>query len=233
VATARSAGDAALRRSIEASEAERARWARELHDETLQQLAGLRVLLGGARRSRDPERVAQALDDAVEMITTGIADLRALITDLRPAALDELGLTAALKTLVERVARQSGLEVDLEVDLAWERGDSPSRHTSEVESAGYRLVQEALTNVIKHAGATRVEIRVGEEDDHVDIALRDDGGGFDPEAATSGFGLVGMRERIALVHGHLDIETAPGAGTTIRARIPSLRRAGAAQAPAG
>src|SRR4051812_34167611 len=92
VATAQSASDVALRRAIEASEAERARWARELHDETLQQLAGLRVLLSGARRSGDPERVGAALDSAVEMITTGIADLRALITDLRPAALDELGL---------------------------------------------------------------------------------------------------------------------------------------------
>jgi signal transduction histidine kinase len=224
VATAQSAGDEALRRSIAASEAERARWARELHDETLQQLAGLRVLLSGARRSGDPERIGAALDDAVEMITTGIADLRALITDLRPAALDELGLGAALKTLVERVARQSGLEIDLDVDLAGEQGDRPVRHTSDVESAGYRLVQEALTNVIKHAGATRVQIRVSEDDEHVEILLRDDGSGFQPDGATGGFGLVGMRERIALVHGSLDIDTAPGAGTTIRARIPSRHR---------
>jgi signal transduction histidine kinase len=219
VATAQSAGDEALRRAIAASEAERARWARELHDETLQQLAGLRVLLSGARRSDDPERIAAALDDAVETITTGIADLRALITDLRPAALDELGLGAALRTLVERVSRQSGLDVDLDVDL-----DRPARHTSDVESAGYRLVQEALTNVIKHAGATRVQIRVSEDDEHVDIVLRDDGSGFQPDGATGGFGLVGMRERVALVHGSLDIETAPGAGTTIRARIPSRHR---------
>ena len=102
VATAQSAGDVALRRSIEASEAERSRWARELHDETLQQLAGLRVLLGGARRSGDSERIAGALDEAMEMLTDGIADLRSLITDLRPAALDELGLEAALRTLAER-----------------------------------------------------------------------------------------------------------------------------------
>jgi signal transduction histidine kinase len=93
-----------------------------------------------------------------------------------------------------------------------------------VESAGYRLVQEALTNVIKHAGATRVQIRVSEDDEHVDIVLRDDGSGFQPDGATGGFGLVGMRERVALVHGSLDIETAPGAGTTIRARIPSRHR---------
>ena len=224
VATAQSADDAALRRSIAASEAERARWARELHDETLQQLAGLRVLLGGARRSGDPARIAAALDEAVEMLSTGIADLRALITDLRPAALDELGLEAALQTLVERVTRQSGLDIHLEVSLAWERGDSPTRHLSDVESAGYRLVQEALTNVVKHAGATGVQIQVNDDDDCLRITLHDDGEGFEPDAATGGFGLVGMRERIALVHGQLEIESAPGSGTTIHARIPSRRR---------
>ena len=97
VATAQTAGDEALRRSIEASEAERSRWARELHDETLQQLAGLRVLLSGARRSGDPARIDTAVDEAIELIADGIADLRALITDLRPAALDELGMQAALR----------------------------------------------------------------------------------------------------------------------------------------
>ena len=102
----------------------------------------------------------------------------------------------------------------------------------EIESVGYRLVQEGLTNAIKHAGAARVEIRVTDVDDHVEITLRDDGGGFEPQAATSGFGLVGMRERIALVHGSLDIESSPGAGTTIRARMPSRRRDVASPAPA-
>ena len=130
VATAQSAGDEALRRSIEASESERARWARELHDETLQSLAGLRVLLTGARRSGDPNRISAALDDAVDLLADGIADLRALITDLRPAALDELGPEAALQTLTARVAQQSGLEIELEVDLAFERGDISERHVS-------------------------------------------------------------------------------------------------------
>jgi signal transduction histidine kinase len=219
VATAQTATDAALRRSIEASEAERARWARELHDETLQQLAGVRMLLSGARRSRDPERIAAALDDAIDMITAGIADLRGLIADLRPAALDELGLEAALRTLVERVAQQSGLAVDLDVELA-----SAGRHRPEVESAGYRLVQEALTNVVKHADARSVAVRVTEEDDCLDIRLRDDGTGFEPREPSRGFGLVGMHERIALVHGSLEIHSSPGAGTTIHARIPSAQR---------
>jgi signal transduction histidine kinase len=228
VATAQTATDTALRRSIEASEAERARWARELHDETLQQLAGLRVLLAGARRSKDSERIAAALDDAVEMITTGIGDLRALITDLRPAALDELGLEAALKTLIERVIHQSGLAIEFDMSLAFENGTAPTRHAGEVESAGYRLVQEALTNVVKHSGAQRVEIRVIDGEDCVDIWLRDDGSGFETEGVSRGFGLVGMRERVALVHGTLEIDSSPGAGTTVHARIPSRRRSGAA-----
>ncbi len=225
VATAQSAGDEALRRSIEASESERARWARELHDETLQSLAGLRVLLTGARRSGDPNRISAALDDAVDLLADGIADLRALITDLRPAALDELGPEAALQTLTARVAQQSGLEIELEVDLAFERGDISERHVSEIESTTYRLVQEGLTNAVKHAGASRVQVRVADLDDTVEIVLRDDGRGFDPSGKRSGFGLIGMRERVALVHGSLEVESAPGGGTTLRAIIPTRRRA--------
>jgi len=224
VATAQTAGDEALRRSIEASESERARWARELHDETLQAMAGLRVLLSGARRSGDPDRIMVAMGNAIELLEQGIADLRALITDLRPAALDELGPQAALETLAERVAQQSGLEIDLEVDLAFERGDAEARHVTEIESTTYRLVQEGLTNVIKHAGATRVEVRVIDMDENIEILLRDDGRGFDPDADAAGFGLIGMRERVALVHGTLDVESAGGGGTTLRARIPTRRR---------
>ena len=224
VATAQTAGDEALRRSLEASESERARWARELHDETLQAMAGLRVLLSGARRSGDPDRIVAALGEAVELLDHGIADLRALITDLRPAALDELGTQAALETLIARVAQQSGLEIDLDVDLAFERGDAASRHVTEIESTTYRLVQEGLTNVVKHAGATRVEVRVIDIDETVEILLRDDGQGFDPAADAAGFGLIGMRERVALVHGTLDVESSAGGGTTLRARIPLRRR---------
>jgi signal transduction histidine kinase len=220
VATAQTAGDEALRRSIEASESERARWARELHDETLQAMAGLRVLLAGARRSGDADRIRAAVDDAVELLEHGIADLRALITDLRPAALDELGTQAALETLVARVAQQSGLEIDLE----FERGDNTARHVTEIESTTYRLVQEGLTNVVKHAGATRVDVRVIDMEETVEILLRDDGQGFDPDGDAAGFGLIGMRERVALVHGTLDVESAAGCGTTLRARIPARRR---------
>jgi signal transduction histidine kinase len=221
VATAQTVGDESLRRSIEASERERSRWARELHDETLQQLGGLRVLLAGARRSGDAERAFAAIDEAVDLLADGIADLRALITDLRPAALDELGTEAALETLVARVAQQSGLEIELDTDL----GETAERHVGEIESTTYRLVQEGLTNVVKHANATRVEVRVVDLDGTLEILLRDDGQGFEPEENGSGFGLIGMRERVALVHGSLDVESTPGSGTILRARIPARRRA--------
>ena len=122
VATAQHAGDEVLRRSLEASEQERSRWARELHDETLQQLAALRVLLAGARRSGDHERLDTAVGEAIEHLKTSIGDLRSLITDLRPAALDEFGIEPALETLVSRVAQQADLDVTLEVDLACETG---------------------------------------------------------------------------------------------------------------
>ena len=128
VATAQSASDEALRRSIRASEEERSRWARELHDETLQDLAGLKVLLSGARRSDDRARLDGAVDQALEMLTHGIAGLRALITDLRPAALDSLGAEPALRALASRAEKQSGLSVELDIRLGYEQGRSRRRH---------------------------------------------------------------------------------------------------------
>jgi two-component system, NarL family, sensor histidine kinase DevS len=219
VATAQHAGDEALRRSIEASERERSRWARELHDETLQQLAALRVLLSGALRSGDHERLQTAVGDAIEYLKTGVGDLRSLITDLRPAALDEFGIKAALETLAERVTRQSDVVVDLEVDLVDDDSEAESRHPAELESAVYRVVQEALTNAVKHAQATRVVVRISDRDGTVDVTVSDDGKGFDPQESSAGFGLVGIRERLALVRGTLAIESAPGAGTTLAISI--------------
>jgi signal transduction histidine kinase len=160
------------------------------------------------------------MDDAVDLLEQGIADLRALITDLRPAALDQLGPQAALETLAARVAQQSGLEIDLTI----ERGDAPMRHVTEIESTTYRLVQEALTNAVTHAGATRVAVNVTDTDEAIEIRIVDDGRGFDPDARAPGFGLIGMRERVALVHGTLDVESVVGEGTTLQARIPARRR---------
>jgi signal transduction histidine kinase len=232
LATAQNAAAEALRRSIEASEDERRRWARELHDETLQELAGLRLLLGGARQSNDPAGLAAAVDEATELIGMGVANLRALITDLRPASLDELGLRAALEALVRRVRTTSGLDVSLEVDLAFERGEVPTRLNAEIETTVYRLVQEALTNATKHADATQVHVTVVERGHVVDARVVDDGRGFSAGAQTSGFGLIGMRERLAVVRGSVRVDSAPGEGTIVHARIPSVSRAAGPEAAA-
>jgi len=225
VATAQNAGEEALRRGIESSEAERTRWARELHDETLQQLAGLRVLLSGARRSGDPDRLSGAVESALDQITTAIGDLRSLITELRPASLDELGAKPALESLVARFLEQTGLEIDLDVHLGDENGVTHERHTPEAEATIYRLVQECLNNIVKHAGASRVAVSVSDAGQQIEIMVADDGDGFDTTATSSGFGLLGMRERLALVGGTMEIDSAPAAGTTVRAVIPVRRRA--------
>ena len=224
VATGRQVEEDRLRQSIEASEQERRRWARELHDETLQALAGLRVGLSSAMRGSE-EDIRSAVEVAVESVTEEIANLRALIVELRPAALDEYGASAAIETLAERTTAREGIPVEARVDLAFERGEEPARHAPELESTVYRLVQEALTNAVRHAGATRIQIDVTEHEGCVDVAIADDGRGFDPEQANSGgFGLTGMRERVELAGGELDIDSGPS-GTTVKARLPVRRRA--------
>jgi signal transduction histidine kinase len=225
VATAQEFTAHGLQRSIEASERERQRWARELHDQTLQDMAALRVTLSAARRSGDAERLADAVDDTVQRLGEGIDELRAIITDLRPAALDELGTKAAMEALVERVcALPNGPEISLTVDLDYEAGRSETRHTPNIEAAMYRLVQEAVTNATRHAGARHVQISVVESDGTLEIRVSDDGQGFDPRRRADGFGLIGIRERLALVDGALEISSRPGEGTELRATIPSARR---------
>jgi signal transduction histidine kinase len=223
VAGAQDVAAQTLQRSIEASEGERARWARELHDETLQELGGLKLALGAAARLDDLEAVRAAIAAAAEQVGSGITQLRHLITELRPASLDELGTGPALEALVERTAVVNGLEVSLELDLDYESGRESSRHAPAVETTIYRLVQEALTNAVKHAKATRVKVVVVEQPESIDITVSDDGVGFDPEQGVEGFGLIGMRERASLMDGTLSVVSQPELGTTIRCRIPGQR----------
>jgi signal transduction histidine kinase len=214
VATARTAALEQRRQRVAAAEAERRRWARELHDETLQSLAALRLGLSAARRAKDdPAAIDALLADAVGRLDGEIATLRGLITELRPAALDELGLPAAIAALAERAGRM-GLEVDVDVPEDERLGDA------ETAIAIYRIVQEALSNARKHGEATRAVATVARADGEVVITVRDDGHGFDPTAATSGFGLMGMRERAELLGGTLRVTSAPGEGTTIVAALP-------------
>ena len=215
VATARDVAAQALRRSLEAAERERSHWARELHDETLQDLAALKVIIGGARRSSSPEELERALDQAVEQIQHSISSLRGLITELRPAALDELGLEPALRTLAERLQSISGLEID----VRYQRRRDDARHAPDVENTVYRVAQEALSNAIKHSRAERAVVEIREEGNAVVAAVSDDGVGFDVAASSAGFGLVGMRERIALLGGELEVRSGPD-GTVVTARLP-------------
>ena len=212
-------------RAVQASEGERTRWARELHDETLQELGALKLALRAAARLDDLAEVRRALAAADEQIAVGIAQLRHLITELRPAALDDLGVAPALEALAERVGAVNDVAVALKLDLGGESGREPTRLDAALETTIYRLVQEALTNTVKHAKATRIEIEVVEAERHVTVTVADDGIGFDPDAAADGFGLLGMRERVTLVDGTLTVESGAGAGTTVRCRLPVRRAA--------
>ena len=224
VATARSVEDDRRRRSLAAAETERHRWARELHDETLQALGGLKVLLSSAARLDDPEAMRSAMRDATQQLTGDIQSLRSLIAELRPPALDQLGLAPALASLAQRTAAGNGLEIEVDVELPADR-----RLGAEVETTVYRVVQESLTNVVKHARAASVQLTVRCEGREVEVRVADDGIGFDPEDGSgAGFGLAGMHERVELAGGQLNIAPGAEAGTVVRARLPV---SGGASAP--
>jgi signal transduction histidine kinase len=160
-----------------------------------------------------------AIDDllaqAVDQLDGEIATLRGLITELRPAALDELGLPAAITALAERNGAL-GLEVDVDVDPIRSEGIAGP----ECEIAIYRIVQEALSNARKHGAATRAVVAVQTGAETITVTVRDDGTGFDPTARAGGFGLVGMRERAELLGGTIGLASEAGAGTTVTATLP-------------
>ena len=227
VATARMVASELRRQRLAAAEGERGRWGRELHDETLQSLAALRVALSKAHRIGGVQVLGDAVVQAIEDLDDGISNLRSLVTDLRPVTLDDLGLAAAIEALCER-ASHHGLEIDRSIELAYEQGREPTRHTPELETAAYRIVQEALTNATKHGHAKRAVIELLETEATVELTVRDDGDGFDPAASTTGFGLLGMRERVELLAGAIQVESSPGNGTTLTASLPVQRRSGQA-----
>jgi signal transduction histidine kinase len=216
IATAIAADAERRSQRLAATEQERARWARELHDETLQGLAALRLGLSSALRTGAPERLADAVRTAVDQLQSEITGLRSLITELRPAALDQLGVEAAIEALVDRM-RTAGVEVDCNVSFA------PGRLAPDLETGIYRIVQEALNNARTHGEATRAVVEVLEGDSTVAVSVRDNGAGFDPAAPVHGFGLAGMRERVELLEGVFAVESAPGAGTVVTARFPAHR----------
>ena len=205
----------ALRRVVHAQELERRRLARELHDETGQALTS--ILLGlrtvdDAATDDDRHAAAAAVR---ELVVATLQDVRRLAVELRPQALDDFGLVPALERLTQGFGEQTGLIVELEAGLE-------ERLPPEIETALYRIVQEALTNVLKHARARRVSVVVRRRATDVTALIEDDGGGFQAseDRGDLGLGILGMRERLSLLDGSLTIESSPGGGTTLVAEVP-------------
>ena len=206
----------AVRRVVDAQEQERARLARELHDETGQALTsillGLKALDESVATLEGRTRVAELR----ALVVSTLRDVRGLAVELRPAALDDFGLVPALERLADTFRERAGVEVAIEAELGEARLD-PS-----LETTLYRIVQEALTNVLKHAAAEHVSISLVRKDGSISAVVEDDGRGFTPEAPRrEALGLVGMRERAGLLGGKMTIESAPGAGTTLVVEVPA------------
>jgi signal transduction histidine kinase len=227
-----------LRYGMEARERERTRWAREIHDESIQGIGALRLQLAHARDLDDKESLSATVDAVLEGLGNEIDGLRHLITELRPAALDDLGLAAALEALARRAQAIDGLDVKTEIDLsqvtAPQHADSEDgrRLDPELESTVYRIVQEALTNVSHHAEATEAVVRVTGDERTIRASVTDDGKGMPGaerlgprgDGLEGGFGMGGMRERAELVGGELEFAPAPGRGTTVRLTVPLAGR---------
>ena len=211
--SARVAGDA-LRRVVEAQELERRRLARELHDQTGQELTSVLLGLKAVEEATNDAERYEALRSVREQVVETLHDVRRLAVELRPKALDDFGLVPALERLRDTFVEQTGMRVDLESQIR-------ERLPTDVETALYRIVQEALTNIVKHAQARAVSIVLDQSPRAVTAVIEDDGRGFTPDHGREGLGLLGMGERLALLGGRLKIESSPGAGTTIVAEVPS------------
>ncbi len=204
----------ALRRVVEAQELERRRLARELHDETGQALTSILLGLRTLEDTTSREELTAAIAALREIAVSTLHDVRRLAVELRPKSLDDFGLVPALERLTESFREQTGLAVQFEARLV-------ERLPPDVETALYRIVQEALTNIVKHARARTVSILLTRKESSVVAVIEDDGRGFSPDAYHGqGIGIVGMRERLALIDGTLSVETAPGAGTSLVAEVP-------------
>jgi signal transduction histidine kinase len=205
-----------VRRVVSAQEAERRRLALELHDETGQALTSILLGLKTIRSAPDEGAAERAEADVRALVVQALQDVRALAVELRPSALDDFGLAAALERLAETFSERSGIKTSIETNL-------DERLPPEVETALYRVAQEALTNVVKHAGAEKVSIVVSKRDGWVAATIDDDGRGFaTSDVRDDALGLVGMRERIELVGGTLSVESAERSGTTIAAQVPLI-----------
>jgi signal transduction histidine kinase len=207
------------RRLVEVQEEERRHLARELHDEVGQSLTVLSINLKTLEEETAAHPLPQ-LAESIRIVEHLIEQVRQLSVDLRPAMLDILGLAAALRWYIDRQARASGIAIDFTHALAGQRL-SPT-----LETACFRVVQEALTNIVRHARTQRVQIEISRLNGEVHLVIQDEGVGFDVTTARQrvlqggSFGLLSMEERVHLLRGQIDIHSAVGQGTTIRVRFP-------------
>lgn len=208
--------------ALRAAEEERQRIARELHDDTAQRLAGLMLLLRVASQIEDREERERRIEQVREEISETAEAVRRIARGLRPPALDEVGLGAALDLLVRSLRRAHSLDIELTAARTGDRLDA------DAELALYRIVQEALTNAVRHAGASRIVVSLQEDEGAVRAEIEDDGRGFtidrDYGDDGRGLGLVGMQERARNAGGILEIDSAPGTGTRVRVELPVRRR---------
>jgi two-component system sensor histidine kinase UhpB len=210
---------------VAAQEAERQRIARELHDETGQALTAIGMGLRGISTilREDRDKASHNLHQLEALVNRSLDELQRLIADLRPSHLDDLGLPAALRWYAAEVESRGALEVKVEV-----AGDEQAISTA-LKTALFRVAQEALTNVVKHAGARAAKVRLLYGPEAVILQVEDDGRGFDTSVLTNpegySWGLVGMQERASLLGGRLRIQSKPGQGTTVAVTIPYQERA--------
>jgi two-component system sensor histidine kinase UhpB len=200
--------------AMRAQEEERRRLARDLHDEVNQALTAILLRLEALAQETPPERAPEVIE-LKRLVNQAMDELLNLARQLRPSALDDHGLVAALETQMKRFSARTGIEARMDT------GGEPDKVAEVVQTAIYRVAQEALTNVTRHAGATVVELVVAQTNGEVELRVSDDGRGFDPAVRGGGLGLVGMAERARLVGGELDVRSAPGGGTTITLRVPT------------
>jgi len=208
------------RRLLGAQETERAAIARGLHDEIGQALTAVKLNLQGIGRLAPDARVAAHVAEGVAVLDAAMDEVRGLALDLRPSLLDDLGLVAAVRWYTTRLAERAGLEAAFEADTL------VRRPPKEIETACFRVAQEALTNVVRHARARRVRVELRSRDRELEFIATDDGVGFDARAArdertpVQRLGLLGMEERVSLVGGRLAVESTRGRGTVVRATLP-------------
>jgi two-component system sensor histidine kinase UhpB len=206
------------RQILQAQEDERYRLARELHDEAAQSLTSLLVHIRLLERANNPTEAQRHVQELRELTARALEDVRRVALDLRPTILDDLGLAAALEWRIDEFNKQEGVRATIAV------AGLDRRLPRETELVLYRVGQEALSNVSRHAGASTVNVTLRREGDRCVLQVADNGVGFDPARidpqAGHGLGLVGMRERIAMIGGELEVAAQPGAGAQITARVP-------------